>query len=191
MFEFKLGWRFGSFYGYLFRVRLENMKVVLYMAITANGMIADNDDDANWLTKEEAASYCEIVRKTGCLIVGRRTYYILTKQPEFQEFKDAKLVVVSHDDVELADPRHAVAHSPKEAVALLSDFSGVIVAGGGILNAAFLAEDLVDEMYLDIEPAILGEGIPLFKGRPFERELKLLGTKMLSDNEIQLHYQIV
>lgn len=167
------------------------MKVILYMAITANGMIANNDDDANWLTKEEAASYCEIVRKTGCLIVGRRTYHILTKQPEFQEFKDAKLVVVSHDEVELVDARHAVAHSPKEAVALLSDFAEVIVAGGGILNASFLAENLVNEMYLDIEPAILGDGIPLFKGQSFERGLKLLGTKMLSENEIQLHYQVL
>lgn len=167
------------------------MKVILYMAVTANGMIAGIDDEARWLTAEEAASYCEIVRKTGCLIVGRRTYHILTKQPEFQEFKDAKLVVVSHDDVELVDSRHAVAHSPREAVALLFDFSEVIVAGGGILNAAFLAEDLIDEIYLDIEPAILGEGIPLFQGQPFERELKLLGIRMLSDNEIQLHYQVV
>jgi len=161
------------------------------MAITANGLIAGNDDETDWLTKEEADSYCAAVRKAGCLIVGRRTYHILTKQPEFQAFKDAKLVVVSHDAVELVDPRHAVASTPKEAVAILSDFAEIIVAGGGILNASFLAENLVDEIFLDIEPVVLGNGIPLFKGTDFERNLKLLEQKMLSKNEIQLHYQVV
>lgn len=167
------------------------MKVTLYMAITANGMIADHDDEANFLTPLEAASYCSIVRKAGCLIVGRRTYHILTKQPEYQEFKDAKLVVVSHDDVELVDPRHAVARSPKEAVNILSEFPEIIIAGGGVLNAAFIADDLVDEIYLDVEPAILGDGIPLFKGKSFQKDLVFLGHKMLSDNEIQLHYKVI
>ena len=153
-------------------------------------MIASVDDKTHWLTKEEAESYCSFVRRAGCLIVGRRTYHILTKQPEFQEFKDAKLVVVSHHDVELVDSRHALAHSPQEAIHFLSDFPEIILAGGGILNAEFLAENLVDELYLDIEPVVLGNGIPLFKGADFERNMKLLGQKMLSENEIQLHYEI-
>ncbi len=161
------------------------------MAMTVNGMIAGTDDKTNWLTKEEAESYCSIVREAGCLIVGRRTYHILTKQPEFQEFNNAKLIVVSHNDVRLVDPSHAVAHSPQEAVDLLSDFREIIVAGGGILNASFLAANLVDEIFLDIEPVILGAGIPLFKGQSFERDLKFLGQKMISDSEIQLHYEIV
>ena len=167
------------------------MKVILYMAITANGMIADHDDGASFLTSEEAGSYCSVVKNAGCLIVGRRTYNILTKQPEFQEFKDAVLVVVSRESVALVDPRHQVARSPKEAVKLLSNFPEIIVAGGGILNASFIADNLVDEMYLDIEPAILGNGIPLFKGQDFECDLRLLGQKMLSENEIQLHYKIL
>lgn len=167
------------------------MKVILYMAITANGMIADHDDEASFLTPKEAASYCSVVKNAGCLIVGRRTYHILTTQPEYQEFKNAKLVVVSHDDVTLVDPRHAVARSPKEAVDLLSDFPEIIVAGGGILNASFIADDLIDEIYLDIEPAILGDGIPLFKGQSFQKELIFLGHNMLSNNEIQLHYKIL
>lgn len=165
--------------------------MILYMSITANGIIADNDDEASWLTPVEAASYCAAVRSAGCIIVGRRTYHILTKQPEYQEFKDAAMVVVSHDDVELIDSRHKVARTPQEAISLLSGFSEIIVAGGGILNASFLADNLIDEIYLDIGPAVLGEGIPLFKGQPFHRDLKFLGHKMLSENEIQLHYSVV
>lgn len=167
------------------------MKVILYMAITANGLIAKSNDDTSWISQEEWNSYSSAVRKAGCLIVGRRTYHILTKQPEFAEFKDVKLVAVSKDDFKTLSPNHLIAHSPKEALELLKDFEEVIVAGGGMLNASFMAENLIDEIYLDIEPIAFGEGIPLFKGQDFEQNLKLIGQKKISENEIQIHYDVI
>jgi len=167
------------------------MKVILYMAISANGIIAKGDDDTSWISKEEWDSYSLTVRTAGCLIVGRRTYHILTKQPEFSEFKDVKLVAVSQEDFITLTPDHLIAHSPKEALDFLKDYKEVIVAGGGILNASFFAEKLVDEIYLDIEPIILGKGIPIFKDKDFEQKLKLIGQKKITDNEIQLHYQVL
>lgn len=167
------------------------MNAILYMAMSVNGMIAKSDDDTSWISKEEWDSYSAVVRTAGCLIVGRRTYSILTKQPEFAELKDVKLVVVSKKDVTTIASNHFVAHSPKEALGLLKGFKEVIVAGGGTLNASFLAENLVDEIYLDVEPIILGKGISLFQGKDFQRKLKLLGQKKITDNEIQLHYKVL
>jgi len=161
------------------------------MAISANGMIAKSDDSTGWISQEEWDSYSSEIRAAGCLIIGRRTYDILTKQPEFSELKDVKVIAVSHEDFPLLDSRHLIAHSPREALQLLPGFEKVIVAGGGMLNASFLAEDLVDEIYLDIEPIIIGGGIPIFRDKDFERKLKLLGQKNISANEIQLHYEVV
>lgn len=168
------------------------MKVILYMAITLNGLIAKFDDSADFLTKEESASYVSVVKKAEALVIGKRTYGILSQQPEFQEFLKAgvKVIAVSHTDFELKDPSHQVAHSPAEALELLKESPTVILAGGGILNASFLAENLVDEIYIDIEPVVVGMGIQLFTGLDFDRKLKLLGTKQLSENEIQLHYEV-
>ena len=166
------------------------MKVILYMAISANGIIAKGDDDTSWISKEEWNSYSLAVRTAGCLIVGRRTYHVLTKQPEFAEFKDVKLVAVSQEDFATLAPNHFIAHSPKEALDFLKDYKEIIVAGGSILNASFLAENLVDEICLDIEPLILGQGIPIFKGKDVEAKLQLVGTKSISPNEIQLHYRV-
>lgn len=167
------------------------MKVILYMAISLNGMIAKSDDDTSWISKEEWDSYSLVVRNAGCLIVGHRTYNVLTKQPEFSEFKDVKLVVVAHDNFKTLALNHLVAHSPKEALGLLKDFKEVIVAGGGALNASFAEENLVDEIFIDIEPIILGQGIPLFRDKNFESKLKLIGQKKISENEIQLHYEVL
>ncbi len=125
-------------------------------------MIAKIDDNTSWISKEEWDSYSLAVRTAGNLIVGHRTYNILTKQPEFSEFKDVKLVVVAQENFETLSLNHLVAHSPKEALKFLSDFELVVVAGGSALNASFAEENLIDEIYLDIEPIILSRGIPLF-----------------------------
>jgi dihydrofolate reductase len=169
------------------------MKVILYMATTVNGMIAKDDDSADFLTPLEAESYVTTVIMAGALVIGRRTYEVLSQQPEFQEFLKAKvrIVAVSRSAFELNDPSHIVAHSPEEALDVLKDAEIVVVAGGGNLNGSFLAENLIDEIYIDIEPTVIGKGIPLFKGADFDRALKFLGSKQFSEHEIQLHYQII
>lgn len=166
-------------------------RVTLYMAITLNGMIAKSDDDTSWVSKEEWDSYRLAVQTAGNLIVGHRTYEILTKQPEFSEFKDVKLVVVAQENFPTLAQNHLVANSPKEALKLLGDFEQVVIAGGGALNASFVEENLVDEIFIDIEPIIFGQGIPLFRDKDFERNLKLVGQKKISKNEIQLHYEVL
>jgi len=167
------------------------MKVILYMAITANGFIAKNNDDTSWISRDEWNSYSLATRNAGGLIVGRRTYDILTKQPEFSELKDVKLVAVSENDFETLSENHFVVHLPKEALEHFIGLEEVIVAGGGTLNASFLSEGLVDEIYLDVEPIIFGQGIPVFKGKDFECELEFLGQKKITDGEIQLHYRVI
>jgi len=167
------------------------MKVVLYMAISVNGMIAKSNDDTSWISKEEWNSYSLAVRTAGNLIVGHRTYIILTKQPEFSEFKDVRLIVVANKHVQTVAPNHFVVHSPMKALELLKGYKEVIVAGGGSLNASFMEAHLVDEIFIDIEPIILGRGIPLFRDIDVQQHLKLVGQKTISANEIQLHYEVL
>lgn len=167
------------------------MNVILYMAISANGMIANSDGGASWITETENKSYGRICRDAGCLVVGRRTYQILVKLPEFAELQGVQVVAVSKNGFVTENPDHLVAHSPKEALEKLKDFATVIVAGGGMLNASFLEQQLIDEIYLDVEPIVLGKGIKLFADSDVEARLELIGTKQLSPNEIQLHYRVV
>lgn len=161
------------------------------MAISINGFIAKTDDDTSWISKDEWDSYSAATQRAGNLIVGHKTYDILTNQPEFSELKDVKVVAVSHQDFKTLAPNHFVAHSPKEALQMFEGQKEVVVAGGGALDASFLSENLVDEIYIDIEPLVFGQGIPLFHGVDFERKLKLLGVKNLTEDEIQLHYQVL
>lgn len=161
------------------------------MAITGNGYIAKENDDTSWISKEEWDSYSAIVRKTGNLIIGHRTYNILTRQPEFIEFKNVKIIIVSRSNFKTLSPDHTVAKTPKEALSLFKNYKEVIVAGGGMLNSSFISENLIDEIYLDIEPLVFGKGIKLFADSDFEFNLELLEVKNLSKNTIQLHYKVL
>jgi len=84
-------------------------------------------------------------------------------------------------------PSHQI---QKAALDILKDADEVVVAGGGKLNASFLKEGLVDEIYLDVEPIAFGKGIKLFDDEDFEVNLELIEVNKISQNEIQLHYKV-
>ena len=65
------------------------------------------------------------------------------------------------------------------------------MVGGGVTAASFIREGLVDELFLDVEPVIIGSGIPVFSDKKFESKLKLLDIKKTSMNEIRLHYKVL
>jgi dihydrofolate reductase len=175
----------------------KNMKVILYMAITANGFIAKENDDTGWVTETEWESFSGMIRKNGNMIIGKRTYEIMVENDEFgrSNLNEIKTVVLTNDtSLEIHNPEFiSIATSPKEAINILHEqgFETIMVCGGGGSNASFMKENLIDEIYLDVEPIVFGKGIRLFAESDFEAKLKLLETKKLSDNEIQLHYQVL
>lgn len=170
------------------------MKVILYMAITVNGFIAKENDDTSFVSEIEWDSFRNMIKATGNIIIGSRTYKIMRDGKEFKNLENIRVLVVSENaNFQTIANNHSVVKTPKDALAILEKeaFNKVLAAGGGTLNASFMAEKLVDEIYLDIEPIVFGKGIRLFRENDFEVKLKLLETKKLSDNEIQLHYQVL
>jgi dihydrofolate reductase len=164
------------------------MKVILYMAMSVNGMIAKSDDSTDFVSPSEWKNFISVARKCGNIVIGRRTYEIM-KKDELKKLGKIKVIVVSSTD----QPGVTVAKTPRDAVSIAKKFGfkEVLVAGGGNLNSCFMLEKLVDEIYMDVMPAVIGSGIQLFACNDFESKLKLLGTKKLSANEIQLHYKIL
>ncbi len=70
------------------------MKVILYLAITANGYIAGEHDEVEWVSEASWNSYLYIVKKIGCVIIGRRTYDLM-KEDEFMD--GVTYIVITHE----------------------------------------------------------------------------------------------
>lgn len=171
-----------------------NIKTILYMGISANGYIAKADGNSEWTSEEDLKGFYEQSKKAGNIIMGKNTY-LTALQYGYFPFPDALNVVVSHEQIEnrWGDNVIVTSESPKEILSMLEQkgFTMAFLAGGGQLNASFAKESLIDEIYLDVEPLILGQGIKIFSDADFEFLLELMDFKKLNSNTIQLHYKVI
>lgn len=169
------------------------IKVILYMAISVNGMVAKLDDDTSWTSEEDWKSFNSVGKKVGNIIMGRRTFEIMREDNQFP-VEDLFNVVVTHQDVknEWGEKALFTPNSPEWILTKLEEmgFKEAFIGGGGGINSLFLKSGLVDEIYLDVEPVVFGKGIPLFAPEEFEYQLELLDSRKLNNNTIQLHYRV-
>jgi len=70
-------------------------------------------------------------------------------------------------------------------------FKKILLSGGGTINSAFMKDSLVDEIIINVEPFVLGNGIRIFSQENFESKLRLLDVKRLKSGIIQLRYKII
>lgn len=170
------------------------MKVILSMAVSANGIIATKTGSEDFLSHGNWLQFVKLVNKVGCFIWGRKTYDAVTKWEGdyLNDLKDAKKVIVSHSDIELKEG-FTLAHSPEEALELLSKvgFREVILTGGATNNSEFAKRGLIDEVIFDLNPVIMGDGIPVLAPSDFELKLKLLSFETVVDDILEVRYQVI
>ena len=170
------------------------MKVILYMTQTINGIIARNNYDEDFLSHENWKVFLSLAKERGCFIVGRKTYEEVKKRKDynFDKIKATKIIISSNPDFKL-DAKYTLATSPRDALQKASKlgFKKILLTGGGTINSAFMKSGLVDEIIINIEPFVLGDGIRIFSQEDFENKLKLLDVKKLKSGIIQLHYKII
>lgn len=165
------------------------MKVVLYMTMSVNGVIARYNDETPW-SEAVWKLYSQRVKKCGNIIVGRRTYEIMKRAEEFQKIGNPYSVVVSSKKIR--DKGVLGAKSPSEALMILKHrgFKTALVAGGDKLGSAFLEQGLVDEIILDVEPVLIGRGMRFFNSK-YDLKVSLAGANRLKTNIVQLRYKVL
>jgi len=162
------------------------------MAQTINGIIARENYDEDFLSNQNWDAFVKLAEKIGCFIVGRKTYEEVKKWEEYNfDNVNAKKIIVSRDKKSKLASGYISAISPKDALMKASElgFSKVLLTGGGMLNGAFIKENLVDEIVINIEPYVLGRGVRLFSEETFENKLQLINVQKL-DEIVQLHYKV-
>ena len=64
------------------------------------------------------------------------------------------------------------------------------IFGSANLTASLMRMGLVDELRIMVNPVILGQGTPLFKGVTEKVDLKLINTRVFRNGNVMLYYQI-
>jgi dihydrofolate reductase len=171
------------------------MKVTMFLASSLNGIIARPDYSEDFLSRDHWEGFLECAQRTGAVVWGRRTHERVTvfNKDYLDRMWELEKIVVSRKAGFDPGPGFEVVDSPESALALLEERGATqaTLAGGSVLNSAFVQAGLVDEVILNIEAVIVGEGITLLA--PGTADLRLAGSpdfKRVSERIVQLRYGV-
>ncbi|MGI0133951.1 MAG: dihydrofolate reductase family protein [Candidatus Micrarchaeaceae archaeon] len=167
------------------------MKLVWNPALTLDGYIARRNGDSDWVADADSESFRNLIRESGCVIVGRTTYEQY-KGDVFPVPGATTFVLTSHlEDSVAEDGVEFVRVSPQELLVRLEKrgFDRAILAGGSATNSRFAGAGLIDEIIANIYPMAFGDGMKLLSG--CELVLELTDVRQLPGGIVQHWYTVV
>lgn len=171
------------------------MRLVTFgLANSLDNFIARADHGTDWLVwdNEVAAISAEYWKTIDTVVMGRKTYEVAVKMGT-TSYPGAKNYVFSR--TLQAQPGVEVEIVAEDPVTFLRALKqqpgkGICVLGGGELAHTLLAADVIDEIGLNIQPVLLGAGIPLFYALPKQINLELLECRPLKSGSVYVRYRL-
>ena len=175
------------------------MRTVTYgAACTLDGFIAGRDGEIDWLrsSKDVTEIMREYWKSIDTILMGRKTWdqalrmgggggggasfgmrsYVFSRTLASIDAKGVELV---RDDAP-GFLRRLKAEKGK----------GICMMGGGELARTFFAEDLIDEVGLNVHPVLLGAGVPLFTDARRRVPLELISSKSIGAGCVYSLYRV-
>ena len=163
-------------------------KYIAYVAASIDGRISITEKTKpDWTSKEDWKFFQNELVDADAVVVGRNTYeaakislqkrntFVLSSRPKTL-IRKGKVTFLNPKTVNLKE--------------LFKGYNQVAIVGGGQVYQTMLDLGLLDELYVTIEPIILGHGKNMFVGGNKNIPLILKSIKKLnSTGTILLHYQ--
>jgi dihydrofolate reductase len=172
------------------QVKKEKTRIIAIAAITIDGKIARHSGEfTDWTSPEDKDVLHHHLDKSDVIVVGNNTYKIaeapLSKRNCIVFTRSVRATEQLRENLLFCNP---------EGVALstiLNKYRTVALLGGRQIYTYFLERDLIDEMYLTIEPIIFGNGLDLFdQKKDVTTKFELTSYKRLNKKgSILMHYE--
>ena len=182
-------------------------KVTLGLANSLDNYIARKDGGYDWLhwSPEVAEISAKFMKTIDALLIGRKTYEVMLASGQ-TSYPGAKNYVFTRSKRKAAELTRSLANFKKrdknvqvvngQAAAFVKKLKqqqkgkGIVVFGGGHLAKTLFEADLIDEIVLNIQPVLLGSGIPLFHEMTKQTDLKLLNCRPLKGGGLVVSYRV-
>jgi dihydrofolate reductase len=176
-------------------------RIRVFIACSLDGFIAGEGDDLSWLMGPQSANpppadgapaddhgYDAFIAEVGALLIGRRTYDVVTGFDAWP-YGERPVLVATTRALQPAVPSvravsGAIAHLLDEARAAAGG-ADVYLDGGDLIRQA-LDADLIDELVVSVLPVVLGAGHPLFAGVARRRFFELISHRVNAGGMVQL-----
>jgi dihydrofolate reductase len=179
-------------------------KLTLGLATSLDNYIARKDDGTDWLrwNQEVAEISAKFMKTIDALLIGRRTYEVMlasgqTSYPGARNYifsrtkKTVAALTKRLAGLKPANVEIIYGEAPKFVRQLKCEKGkGMALFGGGELARSLFAADLIDEVVLNIQPVILGSGIPLFHENTKQTDLIFLRAQPLKNGGLVVSYRV-
>jgi dihydrofolate reductase len=170
-------------------------KVVLYIATSLDGYIAQPNDDLSFLSivaqEGQDYGYADFVKTVDAVIVGRKTYdKVLSMGYDFPHADKDAYIITRTPRPSIGSVKFYTGELRTLVIKLKSEKGKTIYCDGGAeIVHELLKENLIDEFIISIIPILVGNGTQLFKDQRPEQALELIGVKTFDTGLTQLHYK--
>ena len=172
-------------------------KVVLYIAMSLDGYIADVGGGVSWLQGDGSdsgnpGSYPEFIETVDTVILGYKTYRQIVDElfPEGWVYAGKTSYVLTHHPQKSTEE---IIFTSREISGLMEELQAqngkdIWICGGAAVANQLLERDLIDRFCFTIIPTVLGGGVRLFSEQVRTRKLKLISTRHY-DGMVDLCYE--
>lgn len=188
-------------------------KIVSFVHVSLDGFVASTDEgmaSLGWISiTEDLFDYVEQrIGATDTALYGRVTYQMMESywptaadQPTATKhdiehsrwYKRATKIVLSRTMQGKNLPQTRIISSNlADEITKLKQGTGsdILMFGSPTATHALMAENLIDEYWLFINPILLGLGVPLFKNIKNRTKLKLVTSKIFPSGVVCLQYEL-
>ena len=184
-------------------------KLVLFMHVALDGFVAGPGGEMDWINvDDEIFDYAgERTNEADTALYGRVTYQMMesywptaAEQPNATRHdiehsnwynKVTKVVLSRTMKGQQVKNTNIISENIAANINALKQQPGKDILMFGSPSAAHLLmqENLIDDLWLFVNPVVLGQGIPLFKDVKGPLKLKLLKNVAFSSGVVCLHYE--
>ncbi|GIG03857.1 dihydrofolate reductase family protein [Catellatospora coxensis] len=182
-------------------------KIVMMMSVSVDGFFADPDGGLDWHLIDEELHYHfnALLAPMGAFFDGRVTYQLMADYwPTADQDPGSAGPMAEFAGIWRDMPKYVFSRTldqagwnttvlrevvPDEIRKIAEQVGGDVALGGAALGAAFLEQDLVDEIRLYVHPVVLGRGRPLFQPADHRHDLRLKRTRTFGSGVVLLHYE--
>jgi dihydrofolate reductase len=173
----------------------QSRQVILYIATSLDGIIAQPHDDLSFLSMVEQPGedygYNPFVETVDTVIMGRRTYDKVLSMGMGFPHADKTSYIITRAPRPSEGSVHFYTGSLTALVHMLQSKPGknIYCDGGAEIAQALLQDQLIEELIISVVPVLLGEGTRLFRdGLPLQ-SFELVSVKSFEKGLVQLHYR--
>ena len=162
-------------------------KVILFIAMSLDGYIADQNGGVDWLQGQDSNQetkdiYTEFIQNIDTVIMGWNTYYQIVTElsPDQWIYSSLQSYVITHNQKESTENIQFVLQDPSDLIRELKQKEGkdIWICGGAQIIQSLMQNQMIDEYHISIIPTLLGSGIRLFDSLKGQTKLKLVRSQV-------------